>query len=296
MEITFLGTSSMVPTENRNQSAILISYKGEGILVDCGEGTQRQLKIAKIPITKVTKILISHWHGDHTFGLPGLISTMGASNYHGVLEIYGPKGTKKKIEHMFDAFIFDRRVQLKITEISQGKFYEDDDFLLEALPLNHGIETFGYILIEKDRRRIELKKVKEFGIPEGPLLGKLQDGKSIDFKGKKISPDEATYIVKGKKIGIISDSSPCNNCDKIAQNADLLICESTYESTLEDKGEEYAHMTAKQAAEIANRANAKKLILTHFSARYKDIKHVEDDAKQIFDNSRAAWDLMRVEL
>ena len=296
MEIIFLGTSSMVPTKERNQSAILISYKTEGILVDCGEGTQRQLKLANVPVSKITKILISHWHGDHTFGLPGLISTMGASNYSKVLEIYGPKGTKKKIEHMFDAFVFDRRIQLKIVEITQGMFYENDDFSLDALPLNHGMETFGYIFIEKDRRRINVKKIKELEIPEGPLLGKLQEGKSIDFKGKKITPDETTYIVKGKRIGIIADTSPCNNCYKIAKDTDLLICESTYESTLEAKGEEYCHMTAKQAAEIANKSNAKKLILTHFSARYTDVKHVEDDAKQIFDNSKAAWDLMKVDI
>ena len=296
MEIIFLGTSSMVPTKERNQSAVLISYKIHGILIDCGEGTQRQLKLAGIPVTKITKILITHWHGDHTFGLPGLISTMGASNYNKTLEIYGPKGTKKKIENMFNAFVFDRRIELKIIEIEQGKFFENDEFCFKALPLNYGRETFGYNLIEKDRRKIDVKAVKKLGIPEGPLLGKLQDGKAIRFKDKKIAPEETTYAIKGKKISIISDTSPCNNCYKLAENADILICESTYESTLEEKGEAYSHMTAKQAAEIANKANVKRLILTHFSARYNDIKHVEDDAKQIFNDSVAAWDLMKINL
>ena len=114
MEVTFLGTSSMVPTKERNHSAVFISYRSEGILIDCGEGTQRQLKLAGIKVTKVTKVLISHWHGDHVLGLPGLIQTLGASEYNKVLEIYGPVGTKKRINDMFNVFVFDKNIQIKI--------------------------------------------------------------------------------------------------------------------------------------------------------------------------------------
>ena len=127
MQILFLGTSSMVPTKERNQSGILISYGSEGILVDCGEGTQRQLKIAGIRLTKITKILISHWHGDHVFGLPGIISTLGASEYNKTLKIYGPIGTKKHFKSMFDAFVFDRKIDLEINEISKTEFFENKD-------------------------------------------------------------------------------------------------------------------------------------------------------------------------
>ncbi len=143
MEVIFLGTSSMVPTKDRNQSSVLIRYKNHGILIDVGEGTQRQMKKANIPITRITKILITHWHGDHVFGLPGIISTLGASEYTKKLEIYGPKGTKKHFEAMFKAFVFDKRINMEIKEVKEGKFFENDEFILEAMSLEHGLTTLG---------------------------------------------------------------------------------------------------------------------------------------------------------
>lgn len=296
IELVFIGTSSMVPTKERNQSSVLISYKNNGILVDCGEGTQRQLKIGGIALTKITKILITHWHGDHTLGLPGLIQSMSASNYNKTLEIYGPKGTKKHFEAIFKAFVFDKKVDIDIKEIEKGKFFENNDFILEAAKLYHGIETFGFSFVEKDRRKIDIKKVKKLGIPEGPLLGKLQDNKSIRWKGKKVTPKETTYLVKGKKVTIIADTLVCDGCYKLAKDADLLICESTYSSKLEEKGDAYGHMTAKQAALVASRSNVKKLVLTHFSARYKDLAEIKEDAKDYFDNVVCAYDLMKIKL
>ena len=138
IEIVFLGTSSMVPTKERNQSAVLINYKSNYILIDCGEGTQRQLKQANIPLTKITKVLITHWHSDHTLGLPGLIQSMSASEYNKKLEVYGPKGTKKQFEYMSKAFLMDRRIEMDIKEIEEGKIFENMDFILEAFELNHG--------------------------------------------------------------------------------------------------------------------------------------------------------------
>lgn len=297
IELIFLGTSSMVPTKERNHSGALINFKGNNILVDCGEGTQRQLKFAGISASKITKILITHWHGDHVLGLPGLIQTLAANNYEKILEIYGPKGTKGRFKHLFKAFEFDQsKIKISINEVVQGKFFENDDFILECLPLEHGIETFGYNFIEKDKRRIELKKAEKVGLKEGPVLGKLQDGKSVMLNGKKIKPDDVSYIVRGKKITFVSDTLPCKNAYKLAEDADLLVCEATFKSELEEKGNEYYHMTAKQAAAIANKSNVKELILTHISARYKDGKEVEEDAKDTFDNVRCAYDFMRVEV
>jgi len=296
IEITFLGTSSMVPTKERNQSSILISYKTNGILIDCGEGTQRQLKTAGIAITKINKVLITHWHGDHTFGLPGLISTLGSCDYSKTLEIYGPRGTKEHFDNMLKAFIFDKRIKINVKEIGPGKFFENEDFLLEAMPLEHGTITLGYNFIEKDRRKIDLKRIKKLGIPEGPLLGKLQENKTITWKGKKITPKDTTYMLKGKKISIIADTVPCENCYKLAKDADLLVCEATYSSKLEEKGEEYGHMTAKNAALIANKVNVKKLVLNHFSARYRDTQEIEEDARNYFDDVICAYDLMKIKL
>ncbi len=296
MEIVFLGTSCMVPTKERNHSSILLSYKAEGLLVDCGEGTQRQLKIAGIKPTKVTKILLSHWHGDHVLGVPGLIQTLGASEYNRTLEVYGPKGTKKHFKAMFEAFVFDRPFEIKVVEVEKGVFFENKDFKLEAWPLKHGITTLGFAFIEKDRRRIDVKAVKKLGIPEGPLLGKLQDGETITFKGKKVKPDDTTTIVDGKKIAFISDTLPCQNCYKLAQDADLMVCEAAYSSELEDKAMQYKHMTAKEAGLIASRSNVQKLILTHFSARYKNTHDIQEDAQNVFENVECAKDLMKVKL
>ena len=286
----------MVPTKERNQIAVFLSYGSEGILFDCGEGTQRQFKIAGISLTKVTKILLSHWHGDHVLGLPGLIQTLSSTDYKGKLEIYGPIGTKKRMEKMFEAFVFDKRLNFVVKEVKNGVFFENNEFQLEAYSLEHGIEILGYRFVEKDKRKIDMKKIKKFNIPDGPLIGKLQQNKSIEHNGKKIMPEEVAYIESGKKIAYITDTVLCDNCYKIADDADLLICEATYSSKLVGKSEEHGHMTAKQAAQIANKSNAKQLILIHFSARYKNTQELEEDARNIFDNVICANDFMKIEL
>ena len=296
MQITFLGTSSMVPTKERNQTAVFLSYGSDGILFDCGEGTQRQFKIAGISLTKVTKILISHWHGDHVLGLPGLMQTLSSMDYAGRLEIYGPSGTKKHMEKMFEAFVFDKRLDFVVKEVKSGVFFENNEFQLETRQLEHGIETLGYRFVEKNIRKIDMKKIKKSGIPVGPLLGKLQQGKQIEINGKKIMPDDVTYIEEGKKLAYITDTLLCDNCYKIAEDADLLICEATYSSKLAGKSEEYGHMTAKQAAQLSNKANVKQLVLIHFSARYKNTQELEEDARDIFDNVICANDFMKIEL
>ena len=296
MQISFLGTSSMVPTKERNQIAVFLSYGPEGILFDCGEGTQRQFKIAGISLTKVTKILVSHWHSDHVLGLPGLIQSLGSMGYSGTLEIYGPSGTKKRMEKMFEAFVFDKRIDFSVIEVGNGVFVEDESYRIEAVQLEHGIETLGYKFVEKDKRKVDLKKVKKFGIPVGPLLGKLQQGKTIEHNNKKIMPDDVSYVENGKKIVYITDTILCDNCYKIAENADLLISEATYSSKLVGKSEEYGHMTANQAAQIANKSNVKQLVLIHFSARYKNTQELEEDARDIFDNVICAKDFMKIVL
>ncbi|MFP4111956.1 MAG: ribonuclease Z [Candidatus Woesearchaeota archaeon] len=293
-EIIFLGTSCMVPTKDRNHPATFLSYNGEGILIDCGENTQRQLKIAKIKPTQIKKILISHWHGDHVLGLPGLLQTISSSDYSGVLEIYGPKGTKTFFEHMFKAFIFDKKVELKITEIKKsGKLIETDNYYIEAHKLNHRVTTYGFRIIEKDRRRINVSFIKKLGIPDGPLLGDLQRGKDVTWKGKKVSYEKATYVVPGKKIGFIADTSMDNNCFKIAEDTDLLISEATYEEELSEKAIEHMHLTSRDAAQIASRSNTKRLILTHLSQRYKSPEQIKKEAQTYFNNVDIAYDFMK---
>jgi len=297
MELTFLGTGSAIPTKDRNHMSVFVSHGGEGILLDCGEGTQRQMRIAKISPTKVTKILISHWHGDHVLGLFGLINTIGMSSQPGrKLEVFGPVGTKKRLKSFFDTFECACQVDIIVKEVTSGKVFETNDLVVQTLPMKHRVVCNGYSIVEKDRRRMNLSVIKKLGIPHGPLLGKLQKGKTITLKGKKISPDKTTTVVKGKKVSFITDTETCANCIKLAKDSDVLIIESSFASDLKDKAKEYKHLTSEDAANIAKKAKVKKLVLTHFSMRYKDTKKFEKDAKRIFPKFIIAKDFMKIAL
>ena len=296
MKIKFLGTSSMVPTKDRNHTSILLTYNAENILIDCGEGTQRQLKIASINPCKITKILLTHIHGDHTLGLPGLIQTLGANNYQKTLEIYGPKNTRNFIDNILKTFHLENKIKLTTTEIDKREFLETKEFYLEALPLKHSTYTLAYSFTEKDKRKINLSYTKKFDLTKHPLLGELQKGKDITFKGKKITADKATILKKGKKISFIFDTELTQNCIEISKNADLLIAEATYESDLEEKAKEYQHLTSEQSALIAKKARVKALILTHFSQRYKTPDQSLKEAKKIFKNTQAAKDFLEINI
>ena len=293
MQLVFLGTSSMIPTKERNHSGLFLSYKNEGILFDCGEGMQRQLRAADIKPTKITKIIISHWHGDHVLGLMGLLQTMGAMGYDKVLKIYGPKGTTAKITKLFEIYPHDKKLEFEVHDIKEGTFLDKKEYSIEARALDHTAYCLGYRFVEKDKRKIDMAKVKGLGMREGPLLGKLQDNKTIIFREKTIKPDDASYVVPGRVIAIITDTQPCTNALRLAQDADLIVCEATYLSNLEEKSESHGHMTSKQAASLASHANAKKLVLTHFSQRYKTTDELLEDAKTYFRNVACAYDFMK---
>ncbi len=295
MKIIFLGTGTMFPTKERNPSAILINYKNENILVDCAEGTQRQLRTAKISPAKITKILITHWHGDHVFGLPGLLQTIASTKTKKTLEIYGPIGTKNFMKIIHKVFIPERRLDVKTTEIKkQGKFFENKEFQLESYYLDHLTKCLGYSFVEKDKRKIDLNYVKKFGLKNHPLLGKLQKGQNVTYKGKRIPAAKATKIKKGKKISIILDTRLCQNAIKLAKNSDILITEATFLSELEKLAKEYGHLTAEQAATIAKKSKSKKLILTHFSQRYKDVNKIKKEASKIFKNVSISKDFLTI--
>lgn len=298
MEITFLGTSSMVPTKERNQSAVFISRGGEGILVDCGEGTQRQFKVAGIPLTKATKVLISHWHGDHVLGLPGMLQTLNSSATGHKLQIFGPKGTKIQLDYMRKAFLMEENgagLSVEAFDIEKdGIFFENSEFYLEAALLEHSAPCLGYSLVEKGKVHIDMAAAKKLGLPQGPVLGQLQEGKAVTWKGKEVRPSDVTYHTKGRKVTVIMDTRLCSSAVKLAEGADVLVCESTYANDLEEKAEEYRHLTASQAAAIANKAGVERLILTHFSQRYKTTQKIEEDARTTFDNILCAKDFMKV--
>jgi len=300
INITLLGTSCMVPTKDRNTSAFYLEYKGEGILFDCGEGTQRQMNIANINRNKVKKVLISHWHGDHVSGLVGLIQTMNNAQDDMILEIFGPSGTKEKMKHLMGSACFDNNLNIKITEIKETNtlktVFENKDYYIDAISLDHGIPAMAYSFTEKDTLKIKLAKIKEIGIPEGPILSQLQEGRDIEFNGKKYKNKELTTVKQGKKFSIIMDTSYTKNAITIAEDADVLICEATYSDRHAEKGDHYKHLTVTQAALIANNAGVGRLIMTHFSQRYSDVKELEEEAKNVFSKTVAGYDFMKLKL
>jgi len=295
-----LGTSCMVPTKERNVQGIFVEFKGEGILFDCGEGTQRQMNIAGINRNKVRKIFLTHWHGDHVSGLIGLLQTISNNESPQKVTVYGPRETRERVSHLLKSVSFEEsRMDLEVKELDPRGVevvYDGEDYLIQAAYLDHKIPCLGYSLVEKDKRRINMAKAKKLGLREGPLVGKLQLGHSVTFKGETIKPEDVSYVQKGKKLSIILDTLPCTTAYELAREADLLIAESAYTSEMEEKSLEYKHMTTKQAALIATTANVKRLIITHFSQRYKTAKDLEEEIKTFFPESQAAFDFMKIKL
>ena len=293
MEVVFLGTSAMVPTRQRNHPGVLLKYNGEYILIDCGENIQRQLRLAEISPMKITKLFITHWHGDHTLGIPGLMQALSVGDYSRELLIFGPRHSNLFMQRITSAFLLEGKIRYRVKE-ARGLFFENDDYILEALALQHTAPCLAFSFIEKDKRNIDIDYVRKFGLVKDPLLGELQRGRDIVYKGKKIKVEDATVIKKGKKITYITDTLYTKNCLKAARNADLLICEATFGKDLEGKAMKYQHLTAEQSALLAMRANVKRLVLTHFSQRYRSTKLLEKEAKKIFQNTVCAKDFMRI--
>jgi len=293
IKITFLGTADAIPSAKRNHTAILLNYNSENILIDCGEGTQRQFKKAKISPLKVTRLLITHWHGDHILGIPGLLQTLAFSDYKKTLYIYGPVGTKKFIKEMLRTFVFTSDLKIEVIEVVRnGKFFETPDFYLESRKMTHGCPCNAYAFVKKGNLRIDKKKLKKSGLAAGAHLQKLKQGKDIEYKGKKYLAKNLTYGVDDLKVSFVLDTSYNKNIVPFVKNSDLFVCESAFDSKLMTKARKHKHLTAKQVGEIAKKAKVKKLILTHISQRYdKNPKKILNEVKKIFKNVRLVDDL-----
>ncbi|MFT4312493.1 MAG: ribonuclease Z [Candidatus Woesearchaeota archaeon] len=296
MQIIILGTSCMVPTKERNVSATYLEFEGEGMLFDCGEGTQRQMAIAGLSRQKVKKVFISHWHADHVAGLLGLIQTIGNLEKQR-LDIYGPVGTKERLDHLLAATYFDLLVDLQVHEISQKAIVvQKKKYEIHADILEHGIPCVGFCFIEKERLRIDMQKAKALGLEQGPLLAELQQGKDVTHGKKTIRAKDVTFTVAPKKFAYIGDTVYCQQAVDLCQDADVAIIESTYAKEHENRAQEYFHLTSEQAAQIANAANVGALYLTHVSQRYKDATILEEQAKLYFENTKLAHDFMKIKL
>jgi len=293
-KLTFLGTGSAIPTKRRNHPAVLLQFKEENILIDCGEGTQRQFRKARINPCKITKILITHWHGDHVLGLPGLLQTLMLNGYNKTLEIYGPQGTRKMMELYLALFTHKDKINIKINEIENGKIVETNDFYIEAKKMEHETPANAYSFVIKEKLRIDKKKIEKLDIPheEKKKISELQKGKDITIGDKKIKAKDYTLKEKERKATFILDTRKNKNIVPLAKNSDVLICESTYSDEEKDLAEQHFHLTSTNAAEIAKQSKSKKLILTHLSQRYDcDNKKILQQAKKVFKNTIIVDDL-----
>jgi ribonuclease Z len=299
LSIIFLGTGGSWPTIKRNVTSIAVKRAGEVILFDCGEGTQRQFQKSKLSYMQISKVFITHFHGDHFLGLPGLIQTMQLNDRDIPLYIYGPRGIAKLVTQLLSLGYFKPNYPIISHEINGGDTLDFEEYFIRVLNVKHGVPTVAYALIEKMRPgKFDKPKALKLGIPEGPLFSKLQHGENITLKdGKKITSDMILGPPrKGRKIVISGDTVPTGEMINFAKNADVLVHEATFDSTLEDVSSEYGHTTASEAAEIAKKADVEKLFLTHISPRYLDGKILEDEARKIFKNTIVPKDFQDIEI
>ncbi len=300
INLTFLGTGSSIPTKRRNHPAMLIRYKTENILIDCGEGAQRQFRKAGLNPCKITRILISHWHGDHTFGLPGILNTLVLNGYNGKLEIYGPRGTKVWVQKYFD-LIGKRaleKLDLNVHEVRDGVVFDEGEYFVEAKEMDHDCPAVGYSFVVREKKRLDREKLKKLKIPNSPLMGELAKGKVVEIGGKRVDGKKLLYKEAERRVSIIMDTRMNENTVKLAKGADLLVCEATFsKKESEELLGSRAHLSSIEAAGIAKKAKVKGLALVHLSQRYEGIpKVILGEAKEVFEDVIIPEDLDRVEL
>jgi len=298
MKLVFLGTSAAQPTENRGLSCICLEKDGEILMFDAGEAAQISYMKSGLGWNKKMKLFVTHLHGDHCVGILGLLQTMSMQNRTETLEIFGPSGIEEFIAANIKVLNFGLSFPILITIIKEGKILENEKFSVYVCKANHSITAFSYLFEEKDKPgRFNLETAKQLGIPEGELWSKLQNGHEIMINGKIITPEQVLGEKRpGKKIGISGDTMPTKELEKFFENCDYLVFDSTFLDEEKQKAQDTCHSTAMQAATLGKNARVKNLILTHFSARYKDeIGHLQE-AQKIHDSVITAKDLLEIEI
>ena len=296
MEIIFLGTAGTVPTETRSHPAVVLEHLQEYFLFDCGEGTQRQMRLAKINPMRIDRIFITHLHADHILGLGGLIRSLDFMGRGKELYIYGPGGIEEILRHVISIGIYrPHHFDVKIGVVEKGVVMEGKGYTITSAPTKHteNVNSVAYCFEEHSKRTFLKQKALDLGVPEGRLFSRLQHGHSVEIGGKVITPDDVlSDPIAGRKVVYTGDTKPCEGVMKLAENADVLIHDACLDSSLEAKAAAYGHSTARQAAEVAKKAKAKLLFLIHHSPRYKDLSILEEEAKAVFENSVAAVDFL----
>ncbi len=294
-EILFLGTSASAPSAHRGLSGQIVSHNEYRFLVDCGEGTQRQILQSGKGFKRLTRVLITHGHLDHILGLGGLLSTFLRWEAIDEFEIYGTKGTLERVRTLlYDVVLRGKNppMPLRLVEIQPGVIFEAEDFTVTAFPVFHrGIDSLGYVFEEKARRPFLAEKADALGVPFGPERRDLVNGKAITLPdGKRITPDLVLGDLEpGSKLVLVGDTGKIDNLIDVCKDADAVVIESTYLDEEADMAKQFSHLTAKMAAELARKAGVKKLILTHISRRYRG-KDVLAEAQSVFENTVVARD------
>ena len=294
-EILFLGTSASAPSAKRGLSAQIVSHNEYHFLVDCGEGTQRQILQSGIGFKRLTRVLLTHGHLDHILGLGGLLSTFLRWEAIDELEVFGGRATLERVRDLLYGVVLRGNqppMPLKMTEIKPGTFFDADDFTVTAFPVTHrGPDCLGYVFEGKARRPFLAEKADALGVPFGPDRSKLVAGEAITLAdGKRIAPEDVLGPLEaGTKLVLVGDAGRTDDILEVARDADALVIESTYLDEEADMAKQFSHLTARMGAELAVKAGVKKLILTHLSRRYRE-KDVLAEAQTVFPNVSVARD------
>jgi ribonuclease Z len=287
MRVTFLGTSGAVPTTQRAPSAVFVNRDGERFLFDCGEGTQRQMMRFGTGFD-VSHIFVTHLHGDHVLGIPGLVQSWDFNDREKPLSIHVPAGTRTDVENLVHAGGHRPGYPIRIHEVSPGETALDaEEFEVRTFRTEHRTKSMGYALVEADRPgRFNREKAEELGVPVGPKFGKLHEGQSVDLDdGRTIHPEQVVGDPRpGRTFVYTGDTRPLSTTAEVADGADLLVHDCTFANDEASRAKQTGHATAHEAGEVAARAGVKRLALTHISSRYAgDVSTLEREARQAFD-------------
>ena len=298
MKLVFLGTSGAMPTTDRGLTCICLVKDNEILMFDAGEGAQISYLKSGLPWNKKMKIFVTHLHGDHCIGILGLLQTMNLQNRTESVEIFGADGIDEFIAANIKILNFGLSFPVLISRVNEGLIVDEKDYSVFANDASHGIPAFSFRFDEKERPgEFFPENAKALEIPEGKLWRELQMGNSIEIDGKEILSSQVTGKRRpGRKIGVSGDTRPTDELAEFFRNCDYLSFDSTFADELKEKAVEANHSTAKEAAELAEKANVSTLILTHFSARYNDESVLLEEAKKIHDNTIAAKDLLEVNI
>jgi len=298
MKIVYLGTSAAAPTVERSLTCICLIHENEVLMFDAGEGAQIAYLKAGLPWNKKMKIFVTHLHGDHCLGILGLLQTMSLQKRTESVEIYGPAGIEEFITANIKVLNFGLPFPVFITIVDEGNVVNEKNYRINCCEAQHGITAYSYSFEENERVGVFYpEKAKELGVPEGKMWQELQNGNSVEIDGKVIESSQVTGEKRpGKKIGISGDTRPTEKLEKFFQDSDYLSFDCTFSFDLQDRAVETNHSTAKEAAELAKKANVKNLILTHFSARYNDESVLLNEAKEIHESTITAKDLLEIEI